>query len=166
VDVVEDEQERLMAWVDQVAMYLARDGVAPIAGRILGWLMVCDPAEQSAGQLSDAIGASRASLTMNLRLLTGMGFLTWRTRPGDRSMYYRMADDAWQTVVRRQIAGISSFLDITRHGIGLLDTGDQGGSDGRDHRDDRAGRVRQAHAVFTWMAHVFEAAPPIDAKEG
>jgi DNA-binding transcriptional regulator GbsR (MarR family) len=159
VDVVEDEQERLMAWVDQVAMYLARDGVAPIAGRILGWLMVCDPAEQSAGQLSDAIGASRASLTMNLRLLTGMGFLTWRTRPGDRSMYYRMADDAWQTVVRRQIAGIAAFLDLTRQGIDLLDTGDQ--SDG----DDRAGRVRQANAVFTWMAQVFQAAPPIDAKE-
>ena len=161
--MAEGEHERLMAWVDQVAMYLARDGEAPIAGRILGWLMVCDPAEQSAGQISDAIGASRASLTMNLRLLTGMGFLTWRTRPGDRSMYYRMADDAWQTVVRRQIAGIAAFLDLTRQGIDLLGTGDQ--RDGDDHAN-RAGRVRQAHAVFTWMAHVFEAAPSIDGKEG
>ncbi|MFB9494843.1 GbsR/MarR family transcriptional regulator, partial [Nonomuraea dietziae] len=143
------EDEQLLEWAEQVAMYLARDGVPPIAGRILGWLMVCDPPEQSAGQISAAIGASRASLTLNLRLLTGMGFLTWRTRPGDRTMYYRMAEDAWQTVVRRQVAGISSFLDITRQGLDLL---------GRD--DERAARVRQAHATFAWMAQVFEQAPP------
>ncbi len=145
---------QLLEWAEQVAMHLARDGVPPIAGRILGWLMVCDPPEQSAGQISAAIGASRASLTMNLRLLTGMGFLTWRTRPGDRTMYYRMADDAWQAVVRQQVAGIASFLDITRHGLDLL---------GPD--DERAARVRQAHATFAWMAKVFEQAPPLDKED-
>ncbi|MER7281201.1 hypothetical protein ABT369_42880 [Dactylosporangium sp. NPDC000244] len=148
-----NDDERALAWVDQIAMYLARDGVSPIAGRMLGWLMICDPPEQSAAQISEAIGASRASLTMNLRLLTGMGFLSWRTRPGDRTMYYRMADDAWQTVVRRQVAGIATFLDITRQGLDLV------GPDG-----DRAGRIRQAHATFDWMAHVFENAPPLEEK--
>lgn len=148
------DDERLLEWAEQVAMHLARDGVPPIAGRILGWLMVCDPPEQSAGQISAAIGASRASLTMNLRLLTGMGFLTWRTRPGDRTMYYRMADDAWQAVVRQQVAGIASFLDITRRGLDLV---------GPD--DERAARVRQAHATFAWMARVFEQAPPLDEED-
>jgi DNA-binding transcriptional regulator GbsR (MarR family) len=150
--VAEDEQ--LMGWAEQVAMYLARDGVPPIAGRILGWLMVCDPPEQSAGQISAAIGASRASLTMNLRLLTSMGFLTWRTRPGDRTMYYRMADNAWHAVVRRQIAGIASFLDITRQGLDLL---------GPD--EDKAARIRQAHTTFAWMAKVFDNAPPIETED-
>lgn len=148
------DDEQLLEWVEQVAMYLARDGVPPIAGRILGWLMVCDPPEQSAGQISAAIGASRASLTMNLRHLTSMGFLTWRTRPGDRTMYYRMADDAWQAVVRRQVAGIASFLDITRKGLELL---------GPD--DDKAARVRQAHTTFAWMAKVFDNAPPIEPED-
>jgi len=150
--VAEDEQ--LLEWVEQVAMYLARDGVPPIAGRILGWLMVCDPPEQSAAQISTAVGASRASLTMNLRLLTGMGFLTWRTRPGDRTMYYRMADDAWQAVVRRQIAGIASFLDITGRGLDLLGP-----------EADEAARIRQAHATFAWMAKVFDNAPPIESED-
>ncbi|WP_211593178.1 hypothetical protein [Microbispora sp. H10836] len=63
---------------------------------------------------------SRASLTSNLRLLTGMGFLTWRTRPGERTVYYRMADEAWAVVVRRQVAGIAAFLDITRQGLDLV----------------------------------------------
>ncbi|MFI7637408.1 GbsR/MarR family transcriptional regulator [Nonomuraea sp. NPDC049400] len=146
------EQEPLLEWVERVAMYLARDGVPPIAGRVLGWLMICDPPEQSAGQISEAIGASRASLTSNLRLLTSMGFLTWRTRPGERTVYYRMAEDAWAVVVRRQVASITSFMDITRDGVDLV------GAD-----EERAARVRQAHATFEWMAEVFDTAPPLQA---
>jgi hypothetical protein len=148
------EQEALLEWVERVAMYLARDGVPPIAGRVLGWLMVCDPPEQSAGQISEAIGASRASLTSNLRLLTSMGFLTWRTRPGERTVYYRMAEDAWAAVVRQQVAGITSFLAITRDGLDLV---------GPD--DDRSARIQQAHATFAWMADVFDKAPPLRAGD-
>lgn len=141
-------KDPVLEWVERVSMYLARDGVPPIAGRVLGWLMVCDQPEQSAGQISDAIGASRASLTSNLRLLTAMGFLASRTRPGDRTTYYRMADDAWAVVVRRQIEGISSFLDLSRDGLAVAGPG---------NRD----RVRQAHRTFEWMAAAFAAAPPL-----
>jgi DNA-binding transcriptional regulator GbsR (MarR family) len=148
------EQKRLLEWVERVAMYLARDGVPPIAGRVLGWLMVCDPPEQSAGEISAAIGASRASLTSNLRLLSSMGFLAWRTRPGGRTVYYRMAEEAWSVVVCQQIAGITSFLDITRDGLDMV------GSD-----DDRATRIRQAHTTFEWMATVFDNAPPLRPNE-
>ena len=143
-----DPEDPVLEWVERVSMYLARDGVPPIAGRVLGWLMVCDPPEQSAGQISDAIGASRASLTSNLRLLTTMGFLTARTRPGNRTTYYRMADDAWSIVVRRQIETMASFLDLSRDGIALAGP-------------DNDGRVRQAHRTFEWMAAAFDAAPPL-----
>lgn len=148
------EQKQLLEWVERVAMYVARDGVPPIAGRVLGWLMVCEPPEQSAGEISAAIGASRASLTSNLRLLSSMGFLTWRTQPGERTVYYRMAEEAWTVVVRQQIAGIASFLDIARDGLDLV------GSDG-----DRATRIRQAHTTFEWMAKVFDNAPPLRPNE-
>ena len=144
-----NERDQRLEWVERIAMYLARDGVPPIAGRVLGWLMICDPPEQSAGEISQAIGASRASLTSNLRLLTSMGFLSWRTRPGERTVYYRMAEDAWAVVVQRQIASIAAFLDITRDGLALA---------GR--REGGAERVRQAHAMFEWMAKVFDDAPP------
>ena len=56
------DRGRLIEWVEQVAMFCADEyGVPPIAGRILGWLMICDPPEQSAGEIAEAIGASRAS---------------------------------------------------------------------------------------------------------
>lgn len=141
------EREQLLEWVERVAMYLSRDGVPPIAGRTLGWLMVCDPPEQSAGQITEAIGASRASLTSSLRILSSMGFLTWRTKPGERTIYYRLADNAWAIVVQQQIAGITAFLDIARDGVELV---------GHDPR------IQQAQTTFEWMAEAFRNAPPLE----
>lgn len=101
---------------------------------MLGWLLFCDPPEQSAGQIADAIGASQASLTTNLRLLGSVGFVSQVTKPGDRTVYYRVDDDAWESVVRRQIASLASFGDIMRDGLSLT---------GRSTR--RSSRIRADH---------------------
>jgi DNA-binding transcriptional regulator GbsR (MarR family) len=150
----EPDRDQILEWVERVAMFLAPEGVPPIAGRVLGWLMICDPPEQSAGQIGEAIGASRASLTTNMRVLTTMGFVTRRTRPGERTAYYRVEDDAWEKVVRRQIATLASFSEITRDGMALV---------GRDNA--RAGRIRDAHDIFDWMRKVFDNAPPPPSRE-
>ncbi|WP_405954914.1 GbsR/MarR family transcriptional regulator [Streptomyces phaeochromogenes] len=149
------DRDQMLHWVERLSMYLAQDGVPPIAGRILGWLMICDPPEQSAGQIAEAIGASRASLTTNLRILTTMGFAARRTRPGERTVYYRLQQGASQQVVRRQIAGLVSLCEITADGMALL------GSDSR-----RAARIKEAHETFEWMVRVFENAPPMPSSKG
>lgn len=145
--------DRLLHWVEQVTMYLARDGVPPIAGRILGWLMICDPPEQSAAQIGAAISASRASLTMNLRILMSMGFVGRRTRPGERTAYYRVEDNAWEKVVRRQIASLTAFSEIANAGMQLLGP-----------ESDRAARLREAYEIFAWMTQVFADAPPLPSS--
>src|SRR6266545_1427662 len=94
-------------------------GVPPIAGRILGWLMICDPPEQSAGQIAEAIGASRASLVTNMRMLTGAKFVRRLTRPRERTSYYRVDDDAWEGVVRQRLEMLVSFREIAADGIDL-----------------------------------------------
>jgi hypothetical protein len=149
--VAEPDRDAVLAWVERVAKYCAdQDGVPLIAGRVLGWLVVCDPPEQSAAQIAEAIGASRASLTTNLRLLGSVGFLRESTKPGDRTVYYQVDDDAWETVVRRQIASLASFGDIMRDGLTLV---------GRSPA--RNSRIRAARDVFAWMERVFADAPPL-----
>jgi DNA-binding transcriptional ArsR family regulator len=143
-------RDELLSWVERIAKYCAdQDGLPLIAGRVLGWLMICDPPEQSAGEIAAAIGASRASLTTNLRLLSSVGLISQSTRPGKPTVYYRVDDEAWETVVRRQIASLALFGQITRDGMALI---------GRSTR--RASRLRAAHDVFAWMAQVFADAPP------
>lgn len=136
------DRDRSLAWVERVATYFAQqDGLPPITGRILGWLMICDPPEQSAGEIARAVGASRASLTTNMRVLTASGFVQTLTRPGERTSYYRIADDAWAEVTRRKLNGLTAFLDITRDGLEMLEP-----------NAPQASRVRAAHDLFAWLA--------------
>lgn len=144
------EHTQLLDWVERVTAFLARDGVPPIAGRILGWLMICEPPEQSAAQIATAIGASRASLTTNLQILTTMEVVSRRSRAGERTNYYRVEDGAWEKLVRRQIASLASFCEITNAGIELV------GAD-----SPRSARIREAHETMDWMAQIFANAPPI-----
>jgi DNA-binding transcriptional regulator GbsR (MarR family) len=139
----------LLGWVERVATFFAEHyGLPPITGRIVGWLMICEPPEQSAAQIAAAIGASRASLTTNMRLLTASGLVHRLTRSGGRTAYFRIDDDMWQKVIRRRIASMMSFGEITQDAIRLLGA-----------NKPRAARVRAAHEFFQWMAEVLAASP-------
>lgn len=139
--------DEVLEWVERVAMFCAEEyGVPPISGRILGWLMICDPPEQTAGQIGEAIGASKASLATNMRVLTDAKFVRRRTRPGERTNYYRVDDDAWETVVRNRMASLAAFRDVAADGIALAGPGTA-----------RAERLRAAYDVYDWMATLFSA---------
>lgn len=87
--------EKFLDWIERVSMFCTEVyGVPPIAGRILGWLMICDPPEQSAGQIAEAIGASRASLVTNMRMLTGAlrRHAAGAVDQGDRPEAHRQAE--------------------------------------------------------------------------
>ena len=146
----EIDRDRLADWVERVATFFAeRYGLPPITGRILGWLMICEPAEQSAGEIAAAIGASRASLTTTMRFLTASELVRRRTRPGRRTTYYRIDDDAWEKVIRQRIASMASFCVLTEDAMRLLGPGNP-----------RAGRVRAAHDMFQWMERLLASASP------
>src|SRR5215467_6937670 len=149
------ERKLLLAWVERVATFFAEHyGLPPITGRILGWLMICDPPEQSPAQIAEAINASRASLTTNMRLLIASGLVQRLTRSGGRTAFYRIDNDMWQKVIQRRIASMMSFGEITRDGVALL---------GADRP--RAARIRAAHEYFEWMARLLASSPgPPSAK--
>lgn len=148
----------LLGWVERVATFFVDHyGLPPITGRILGWLMVCDPPEQSPAEIAEAIGASRASLTTNMRLLIASGLVHRLTRSGGRTAYYRIDADMWHKVIRRRIASMMSFGEITQDAIGLL------GAD-----SPRAARVCAAHDFFAWMAKLLDSSlgPPLREAQG
>jgi len=145
-------QAQLLQWTERVATFFAEHyGLPPITGRILGWMMICDPPEQSAGEIAAAIGASRASLTTNIRMLTASGLIRRLTRPGGRTSYYRMDEGMWDAVIRRRVTSMMSFSAITLDGMKLIGPSSP-----------RAARLRTAHEFFEWMARVLEQATQPD----
>jgi DNA-binding transcriptional ArsR family regulator len=109
--------------------------------------MICDPPEQSAGDIAQAIGASRASLTTNMRLLTATGLVHRLTRSGGRTAYYRIDDDAWEKVIRQRVESMMAFGKIAEEGMSLIGRGP------------RATRIRAAREFFEWAAKRLADAP-------
>ncbi|GAA2158322.1 MULTISPECIES: GbsR/MarR family transcriptional regulator [Glycomyces] len=135
------DRDEVMAWVESVAAFCVEEwGLPPITGRILGLLMICDPPERSAGQIAEAIQASRASLTSNMRFLTTIGLVRKVRVPGDRTSYFRIEDDAWQKVIQRKLDGLGRFGAIAEQGLAL--TGEDGPG---------AERIHNAQRSLTWL---------------
>jgi DNA-binding MarR family transcriptional regulator len=138
------DQDEVIGWVESVAAFSTEEwGLPPITGRILGLLMICDPPERSAGQIADAIQASRASLTSNMRFLTAIGLVRKVRVPGDRTAYFRIEDDAWHKVIQRKLDSLGRFGAIAEQGLAL--TGDDGPG---------AERIHNAQQALTWLRDI------------
>ena len=93
---MEPEEDR---FVDRMARILASEGLPPVAGRMWAWLLVCDPPEQTAAQLAEAIGASRGSISGMARLLEPSGLIQRATRRGDRREFCARRPTPWSAVL-------------------------------------------------------------------
>jgi hypothetical protein len=59
-----------LAFTDRTADFYAREyGFPPVAGRVLGYLLICQPPEQTVAGLSEALLASRSAITGAVALL-------------------------------------------------------------------------------------------------
>ena len=65
-------------------LYARRYGMAPMVGRLIGYLMVCWPREQSIGELAEALLASRSAIAGAVSTLEGLGLVARSRAAGER----------------------------------------------------------------------------------
>jgi DNA-binding transcriptional regulator GbsR (MarR family) len=107
-------------FADRVALFFEREGLPLIAGRVIGWLLICDPKEQSAAQLAEALGASRSSIGNATRLLTPSGLVQGVRRRGERQEYFRIDPDAWSGMLARRYERTTAFREVIEEGLDAL----------------------------------------------
>jgi DNA-binding MarR family transcriptional regulator len=109
-----EEIDRIHELVDEMGLYFKHLGVPRAAGQIFGYLMACDPPEQSAGEIAAAIGVSPASISSNVRLLVQLGAIEPRARRSDRKTFYRLRTDFWIEMAARKIGAFEQLETIGR----------------------------------------------------
>ncbi|WP_093258041.1 GbsR/MarR family transcriptional regulator [Thermostaphylospora chromogena] len=107
-------------FVDEVAAFFAAEGMPHIAGRVIGWLLICDPPEQSAAQLAETLQVSRSSISSATRLLTPSGLVEGTRRRGERQEYFRIAADGWSRMLANRYAKTAAFREVTERGLAVL----------------------------------------------
>jgi len=108
-------------FVEEVGIVFEQTGLPRMAGRILGWLFISDPPHQSTDQLTQALIASKGSISTMTRLLIQIGLIERLSLPGVRHDYFRLRPDAWHHMIRRGLEDeIRMVRQLSERGLELL----------------------------------------------
>lgn len=116
----EADERALREFVEDFGVAMDGAGLPRAAGRVFGWLLVCEPAEQTAADLIEALGSSTGGVSQSLRLLIHHRFVERSGRPGDRRSFYRVAPGAWERVMAAQQADTIRFRQLGERGLEVL----------------------------------------------
>ena len=72
-------------FADRAGRFYARQyGFPPVTGRLLGYLTVCEPPDQTIAELAEALRASRSAITGSVKQLEGLRAVQRTRAAGDR----------------------------------------------------------------------------------
>jgi DNA-binding transcriptional regulator GbsR (MarR family) len=122
-----------------------RTGGSRMAGRILGWLLICDPPEQSAAELAEALQASAGSISTHTRQLIGMRLVEKVARRGERRAWFRIASDAWVGALRSQVAEVTYQRLLAERGLTAI----------ANDPPERRARLEELHHLYSWFEEAY-----------
>jgi DNA-binding transcriptional regulator GbsR (MarR family) len=120
--------------------YARRFGFPPMVGRVIGYLLVCDPPDQTIAELSDALLASRSAITGALDVLERISAIHRSRSAGERSDRVRLDFSSAQArgfdVTEYEELGV-----LAREGLEVL----------RDAAPERRATVQELIAFADWL---------------
>ena len=134
-------------FVEAMGQFLGSSGMTPMSGRMWGWLLICDPPEQSAADLALELKASRGSISGTARILTTAGLIHRTTRRGDRREYFSVPAGGFEALFETAMAAYARFNRITAHGLSLM----------TDRPSAARERLQEVHDIYAFLEREFPA---------
>lgn len=136
-----DRLAEMKHFAEDVGLFFEQMSLPRMAGRVLGWLLICDPSHQSMNELAEALSASKASISNNTRLLIQFGLIERISLPGERRDYFRIEPNAWQRMIKHRAAQVVSFRRLAERGLTLI-------ADKEPHLKTRLQEMRDIYAFY------------------
>ncbi len=114
----------MVAFVEKAGVALETTGLTRLSGRMLGWLLICSPREQSAEDLVAALQASTGGVSTQARALIRYGFIERVGLPRDRRTYYRLKEHAFEAAFAEQTQGLTLVRQLADEGLDLVEDTD------------------------------------------
>src|SRR3954470_15380420 len=134
-----------------MGQFLGSIGMTPMAGRMWGYLLICEPPEQTAAEIAEALHASRGAISGTVRLLAGPGLIRRTTRPGDRREYFSAPAEALDSMLASAGAIYRQMREIGERGLATI----------ADRPPEVRARLQEFHDV---MAFVEQEVPRLVGK--
>ena len=100
--------------IEEIGRYFDKEGFQPIAGRILGLLMVMDKEQFTFDEIIEELQISKSSASNALKNLEIRGNIEYVTLPGDRKRYFRIKKQDTLSLfedMEKKIQGMNQLLE-------------------------------------------------------
>ena len=127
-------------FIEQVGVQFELEAGTPrMVGRVFGWLLVCDPPEQSAAELAERLQASKGSISTATRVLLRIGMIERLRARGERFDRFMARPDAWDEFLWRQDQ-FTAPRRVWRLGLDAL----------ADEPRSRRVRLEELDSIYAW----------------
>jgi DNA-binding transcriptional regulator GbsR (MarR family) len=106
-------------FVDRLGLFMELLGGSRTMGRVYGWLLICDPPQQSLTQLAEVLSVSKASVSTVARQLQEGGMIE-RLPSATRQHQYRVTPGGFASVLNTQLSRMKLGIDAADFGLALL----------------------------------------------
>lgn len=133
--------DALWRFVSGAGDWLARGyGLPPMTGRVFGWLLVCDPPEQTAAQIGEALDASKGAVSGATSSLVRFHFIERLRVRGERADRFRIRPGLWDDQIKDQ--GVETARALIAEGLAAL----------ADAPAARRARLLELDAFYAWWS--------------
>jgi DNA-binding transcriptional regulator GbsR (MarR family) len=106
-------------FVDRLGLFMEMLGATRTMGRVYGWLLICDPPQQSLTELAQTLSVSKASVSTVARQLQEGGMIERLPSP-TRQHRYRVTPSGFTSVLDTQLSLMKPGIDVADFGLSVL----------------------------------------------
>jgi DNA-binding transcriptional regulator GbsR (MarR family) len=106
-------------FVDRLGLFFELLGATRTMGRVYGWLLICDPPQQSLTQLTEALAVSKASISTVARQLLDGGMVERLPSP-NRQHVYRVRPGGFTSVLATQLSLMRLGIEPAEYALSML----------------------------------------------
>lgn len=129
------------AFAEELGQFFEERGLPRMEGRAAGWLVVCQPPQQSPQDLATALQASRGAISMAMRALQRAGAVERVTVPGSRKHYYQLRPGFWREEIDKRVQEAAEVRELTADGLQRLSAAGAGDLQ----------RLRDMHEMYEFL---------------
>ena len=133
--------EEQLRYIEELALFFEQTGLSRALGRVLGWLLICDPPQQTMDDLVTSLKISKSSVSTATRQLIQYGLIERISLPGERRDFYRIGDGVWLKTMQARMAQVTAMRQLADKGLSLLS----------QETPERQSRLQEMHDMYAFF---------------
>jgi DNA-binding transcriptional regulator GbsR (MarR family) len=110
-------QPEFKQFVAQMEAFCIATGMPPSVSRILTYLTICQPSQQTSRMISESLDLSTGSVSEALTMLRKIEIIARTKKTGDKRFYYELDPDGWKRATIKKFSMLDAGVQLANSGL-------------------------------------------------